>query len=136
MAMPISLNIRYTKYVIGHNRYCLSLNKNKQYILTPCFVSILPSHLRSGLASGLSIHDFGFQFDVEYKLQGTLLRIFLLFMITCLFSDPNVSLTSSSKIHSIYALLLSYEETELHTHIKEQKKKVFLYFSLFMQALK
>jgi hypothetical protein len=46
-------------------------------------------------------------------------------MITGLFSDPNVSLPPSSKIHSIYALLLGYEETELHTHIKEQKKLCF-----------
>jgi len=82
-----------------------------------------------------SIHDFGLQFDVEHKLQGTLLRIFLLFMITGLFSDPNISL-APSQIHSIYALLLGNEETELHTHIKEQKIIAFLYFNLFMHALK
>jgi hypothetical protein len=75
------------------------------------------------------------QFDVEYKLQGTLLRIFLLSMITGLFSDPNVSLAPYSTIHSIYALQLDYEETELHTHIKQQKT-LFLYCNLFMHALK
>jgi len=57
-------------------------------------------------------------------------------MITGLFSDPNVSLAPSCKIHSIYAPLLSNEEAELHTHIKEQKKNMFLYFNLFMHALK
>jgi len=46
--MPISLNIRYTKYVTGHNRYCLSLNKNTQYNLDTLFFNItLPSTLRS-----------------------------------------------------------------------------------------
>jgi len=125
MAMPISLNIRYTKYVTGHNRYCLSLSKNTQYILTSFFFLYYPPIYAQVSQVVFSIHDFGLQFDVEYKLKGTSLRIFLLFMITCLFSDPNVSLTPSSTIHSIYALLLSYEETELNTHIKEEKKIVF-----------
>jgi len=78
-----------------------------------------------------SIYDFGLQFDVEYNLQGILLCIFLLFMITGLFSDPDVSLAPSSKIHSIYA-----RRNRVTHPYKRTEKIMFLYFNLFMHALK
>jgi len=128
MAMPISLNIRYTKYVTGHNRYCLSLNKNTVHPDTLFFKYHPPIYAQVSQVV-FSIHDFGLQFDVEYKLQGTLLRIFLLFMITCLFSEPNVSLTPC-KIHSIYALLLELRRKRA-TYPYKRTQKMCFYISLF-----